>query len=78
MRDGRQNNSARLLIETSNPPAPLVAIDVGVMTTVVTRKTVLLASCGLVWYEILNPLGVVDETVDSDETVDVVVDVLGV
>lgn len=80
----RQNKSARVLIETSNLRAPLVAIDVGVMTTVLMTKTVLLASCVVVWDERLTTLGVLDETVDEtvdgvvDGVVDEVVDVLGV
>lgn len=55
-----------------NLPAPLVVIDVGVKTTVLMMKTVLLASCLVVWDGELTTLSVVDETVD------VVVDVLGV
>jgi hypothetical protein len=72
MRDGRQKDRARIMKETSNLPAPLVGIVVrgGGMTTVVTMKTVLLASCAEVWNEKLRTSGVVDETVD------VVVDVL--
>lgn len=38
-----------MLIEMSNLPAPLVVVDVGAMTTVVTTKVVLLASCVVVW-----------------------------
>lgn len=79
MRNGRQKNSVRVLKETSNLPAPLVpvvigvAVAFGVMTTVVTTKTVLLASCLVVLDEELTTVGVVDETVDV-----VVLDVLGV
>lgn len=74
MRDGRQKNSARVLIETSNLPAPLmlVVVDVGFTITVLTMKTVLLASCLVVGDRELTS-GIVDETVDV-----VVVDVLEV
>jgi hypothetical protein len=73
MRDGRQKNSARALIETSNLPALLVVVDVGVTTTVVTMTTVLLASCVVVWDREPTTSGVVDKTVDVvvDEVVDV-------
>ena len=71
MRDGRPKNSARVLIETSNLPDPLVVVDVGVMTTVVTMKTVLLASCVVVGDRELKTSGVVDVSVDV--VVDVVV-----
>jgi len=75
MRDGRPKNSARVLMETSNLPDPLrlVTFGVGVMITVVTMKTVLLASCGVVWDRELNKSGVVDGIVDvvEDEVADV-------
>jgi hypothetical protein len=62
-------------METSNLPDPfrLVIFGVGVMITVVTMKTVLLASCGVVWDRELNKSGVVDGTVDviEDEVADV-------
>lgn len=64
MREGRPKKSARVLIETSNLPAPLVGVDVGGMTTVVTTTRVLLAGCVVVWDRELTTLGVVDETAD--------------
>jgi len=75
MRDGRPRNSARVLKVTSNLPDPLrlVVFGVGVMITVVIMKTVLLASCVVVWDRELNKSGVVDGTVDvvEDEVADV-------
>jgi len=66
MRYGIHKKSARVPIETSNLPAPLVGVDVGGMITVVTTKTVLLASCVVVWDKML---GVVDEAVNFVELV---------
>jgi len=63
IRDGRQKNSARVLIETSNLPDPLVAVDDGCMITVVRMTTVLLASCVVVWDREPTTSGVVDGTV---------------
>ena len=79
MRDGRPKKIARVMKETSNLPAPLVMSDVGsgvgCKVTVLTRKTVLLASCLVVgtvfWSERLETSDVEDDS----ETVDVVVDV---
>jgi hypothetical protein len=58
---------------TSSLPDPLRVFGVGVMITVVTIKTVLLASCGVVWDRELKSSGAVDGTVDVvvDEGVDV-------
>ena len=66
MRDIRQKNRARVLIERPNFPAPLAVVDVGVMTTVVMTTTVLLASSVVVWDKELTISDVVDETVDVD------------
>ena len=83
MRDGRQKQSARVMKEMSNLPAPPVTDNdvgcgVGCRVTVLMRKTVLLASCVVVgvvlWNEKLKTSGVVDDS----EVVDVVVDVVEV
>jgi len=80
MRDGRQKNSARVLIETSNLPALLVVVDVGGTTTVVTMTTVLLASCVVVWDREPTTSGVVDGTVGVLEVweVDIELVVVGI
>ena len=57
-------------METSNLPDPLrlvVVFGVGVMITVVMMKTVLLASCVVVWDRELTRSGVVDDDVDALE-----------
>lgn len=72
MKDGNQRKRARVPKKTCDLSAPLVVVGVGVKVTVVTMKTVLLASSVVVWDWEVATIGVVDETVD------VVVDVLEV